>query len=40
MVRRGGFRDEQIAKDEIRNAEEIVESYRRTMVLNGEWPEE
>jgi len=28
------------AKDNIRNAEETVESFRRKMVLKGEWTEE
>ena len=40
MVRKGEFKDEQIAKDSIRNAVEIVESYRRSMVLKGEWAED
>jgi hypothetical protein len=40
MVRSGEFRSEVVAKDGIRNAEEIVESFRRSMVLKGEWAED
>ena len=31
---------EHTAKDKIRNIEELVESYRRNMVMTGEWTED
>jgi hypothetical protein len=40
LARTQAFKTELEAKDKIRNSEELVETFRRTKVLQGEWTED
>lgn len=40
QARLDDFKTEHHAKDQIRVAEEFIESYRRRKVVDGEWPED